>query len=229
MYADSPSAFSAPFLFLHVPCLFPCPVARGPRFHVCPSFSFPNPVVAHARDYFTAAGTSVAAAVLSPASDGYLQSKEASAASATATHRVAMAAAATAGVPWLAVDGVEAAGGRRLPTADAVTGIMRRVGGILAGGRRDEHAVVPVAVVGVDVFVDFVDATKWPPANVCCGCGRCVGLERLRVRGGCNGLVWCALAGCFVRGKLAGGECERACSRQPALGARGVWRVADLV
>ncbi|GAB0491462.1 hypothetical protein MMPV_002716 [Pyropia vietnamensis] len=123
-------------------------------------------MLAHARDYFTDAGTSVAAAVLSPASDGYLQSKEASAASATATHRVAMAAAATAGVPWLAVDGVEAAGGRRLPTADAVGGIMRRVGGLLAGRRQDQQTVVPVAVVGVDVFVDFVDATKWPPTNV---------------------------------------------------------------
>lgn len=122
-------------------------------------------MLAHARDYFTAAGTPVAAAVLSPASDGYLEFKAASAASATAMHRVAMATVSTAGMPWLAVDGVEASSGRRLPTADAVMGIMHRVGGLLMG-RRDKHTVVPVVVFGVDVFVDFVDASKWPPANV---------------------------------------------------------------
>lgn len=130
----------------------------------------PPPFAAHARDYFTAAGTPVAAAVLSPASDGYLEFKAASAASATAMHRVAMATVATGGVPWLAVDGVEASSGRRLPTADAVAGIMHRVGGLLMG-RRDKHTVVPVVVFGVDVFVDLVDATKWPPANVRCGHG----------------------------------------------------------
>lgn len=120
---------------------------------------------AYARDHFTATGTPVLAAVLSPASDTYLASKATTSASASAPHRVAMASAAAASVPWLAVDGVEAAGGVRLPTADAVAGVMGRFRAVAGGA----GGVTPVVVFGVDVVLDFVDDRKWPRANVRCG------------------------------------------------------------
>ena len=137
---------------------------------------------AHARAHFTAAGTPVHAAVLSPASDGYVASKAATAAAAGAAHRVAMATAAAAEVPWLVVDGVEAAGQVRLPTADAVAGVARRVRAA-AGG----VPLRPVVVFGVDVVADFTDARKWPPANVRWGRPDHWGGARVRAGGGEGG------------------------------------------